>query len=105
MLKQDKTVELFLTLGLAATIGACSNPAPDNHTDQVSAKRGDCSTQRMLSEKGWQQSKDIDQAFESLKIPVGEVYSSQYCRAWQTADLAFNRHKADQLIVSNHETV
>ncbi len=27
--------------------------------------------------------------FERLGIPVAEVISSEYCRAWQTADLAF----------------
>ncbi|OWY68164.1 histidine phosphatase family protein [cyanobacterium TDX16] len=62
-----------------------------DYADQVSAKMGDCSTQRMLSEVGWQQSRTIGQAFEALKIPVGQVYSSEYCRAWQTADIAFGR--------------
>jgi phosphohistidine phosphatase SixA len=64
-----------------------------DYADQISAKMGDCSTQRMLSETGWQQAKSIGQGFRNLKIPVGEVYSSEYCRAWQTADLAFGRHQ------------
>lgn len=64
-----------------------------DYADQVSAKMGDCSTQRMLSEDGWQQAKKIGQGFSDLKIPVGEVYSSEYCRAWQTADIAFGRYK------------
>lgn len=64
-----------------------------DYADQVSAKMGDCSTQRMLSEAGWQQAKKIGQGFQNLKIPVGDVYSSEYCRAWQTADIAFGRYQ------------
>ncbi len=52
----------------------------------------DCSTQRSLSEEGWQDAVQIGFAFEFLNIPVGAVYSSEYCRAWQTADLAFGRY-------------
>ena len=60
--------------------------------DQVSAVMGDCATQRMLSEEGWQQARAIGEAFRRLRIPVSEVISSEYCRAWQTADLAFGRY-------------
>ncbi|MGF1536845.1 MAG: histidine phosphatase family protein [Elainellaceae cyanobacterium] len=52
----------------------------------------DCSTQRSLSEAGWQDATQIGSAFQFLDIPVGAVYASQYCRAWQTADLAFGRY-------------
>ena len=61
--------------------------------DQVTAVMGDCSTQRTLSEAGWQQARAIGAAFERLRIPVGKVYSSEYCRAWQTADLALGRYQ------------
>lgn len=61
--------------------------------DQVSAVMGDCATQRMLSEAGWQQARAIGAAFRRLRIPVDQVVSSEYCRAWQTADLAFGRHR------------
>jgi broad specificity phosphatase PhoE len=61
--------------------------------DQVKAVMGDCSTQRTLSEAGWQQARAIGKAFEELQIPVGDVYSSEYCRAWQTADLAFSHYR------------
>ena len=65
----------------------------EDYADQVSAVMGDCSTQRPLSEAGWQQARAIGKAFEALQIPVGEVYSSEYCRAWQTAELAFGRYR------------
>lgn len=61
--------------------------------DQVSAVMGDCATQRMLSEAGWQEARAIGAAILRLGIPVGEVISSEYCRAWQSADLAFGRYR------------
>jgi hypothetical protein len=64
-----------------------------DYADQITAKMGHCNTQRMLSEEGWQQSRNVGKAFQSLRIPVGQVYSSEYCRAWQTADLAFGRYE------------
>jgi len=64
-----------------------------DYADQVSAVMGDCSTQRPLSEAGWRQARAIGKAFEALQIPMGEVYSREYCRAWQTADLAFGRYR------------
>ncbi|HEY9769898.1 MAG TPA: hypothetical protein V6C71_15620 [Coleofasciculaceae cyanobacterium] len=44
-------------------------------------------------EAGWQQAKAIGEEFEANSIPVGQVISSQYCRAWQTADLAFGQYE------------
>ena len=63
-----------------------------DYADQVDAVMGDCSTQRTLSENGWHQARRIGAAFDLYGIPVGDVISSEYCRAWQTADLAFDRY-------------
>lgn len=63
-----------------------------DYADQVSATMGDCSTQRVLSEAGWAEARKIGRAFVRLGIPVDTVISSEYCRAWQTADLAFGRY-------------
>lgn len=63
-----------------------------DYADQLTADPLSCATQRVLSERGWHQAKDLGQAIADLGIPVGEVASSQYCRAWQTADLAFGRY-------------
>ena len=54
---------------------------------------GDCASQRVLSEAGWHQARNIGGAFEYYDIPVGTIISSEYCRAWQTADLAFGRYE------------
>ncbi len=54
-----------------------------------------CATQRSLSEKGWKQARMIGAAFKKAQIPVDKVVSSEYCRAWQTADLAFGKYEKD----------
>ncbi|NEP63472.1 MAG: histidine phosphatase family protein [Symploca sp. SIO2G7] len=64
-----------------------------DYADQVSAEMGNCASQRTLSEFGWAQAKSIGEALRALDVPVGEVISSEYCRAWQTADLAFGRYQ------------
>lgn len=65
-----------------------------DYADQADPKLklDDCETQRKLSDVGIQQAKDIGKAFTRLKIPVGDVITSDYCRAWKTADLAFGKH-------------
>ena len=69
-----------------------------DYADQIDAVMGDCSTQRVLSENGWAEALQIGAAFDRLEIPVNAVISSEYCRAWQTAALAFDRYdKASDL--------
>jgi phosphohistidine phosphatase SixA len=55
----------------------------------------DCSTQRQLSLERFKEAMQIRDAFQKQGIPVGDVIASQYCRAWQTADIAFGRHRKD----------
>ncbi|NJN29412.1 MAG: histidine phosphatase family protein [Synechococcales cyanobacterium RM1_1_8] len=66
-----------------------------DYADQAdpSMSLSDCESQRKLSDVGIQQAKDIGGAFKAKGIPVGDVIASQYCRAWQTADLAFGKHE------------
>lgn len=61
--------------------------------DQVSPdlNLSDCSTQRRLSPEGKEQAKQIGEGIKAANIPVGEVISSEYCRAYNTADLAFGK--------------
>jgi broad specificity phosphatase PhoE len=49
----------------------------------------DCATQRNLSEDGRRQARSIGEAFRRRKIPIEKVYSSQWCRSKDTAELAF----------------
>ena len=49
----------------------------------------DCSTQRPLSDAGRTLAHKIGAAFRVAHIPVGEIVSSPYCRAVETAALEF----------------
>lgn len=158
MSKISKTIELFVSCGLVATLAACSGEAPANsdtaspndqstpaptevqnndeessdaekanaefedklsgpellsalqkgghiiyfrhaktnkdEKDQPDSKLDleNCEIQRNLSDEGTQQAKDIGATITAKNIPVGEVITSEYCRTWKTADLAFGKH-------------
>jgi broad specificity phosphatase PhoE len=49
----------------------------------------DCATQRNLSPEGREQARRIGAAFRDRAIPVERVLSSRWCRALDTARLAF----------------
>jgi len=48
-----------------------------------------CSTQRNLSERGRQQARKIGALFAARAAPTGRVLTSRFCRAKETARLAF----------------
>ena len=56
----------------------------------------DCSTQRNLSAEGQAQARRIGEAFRQRRIDVSTVWSSQWCRTRETADLAFPGQWVDQ---------
>ena len=62
-----------------------------NQADSDRSTLSDCATQRNLDEQGRREATAIGQAFKTLKIPVGKVLSSPYCRTKETATLAFGR--------------
>ena len=49
----------------------------------------DCSTQRNLSDEGRAQSKKIGNFFEINNISIDKIYSSEWCRCKETAEIAF----------------
>lgn len=53
-------------------------------------KLEDCATQRNLNDLGRSQSRAWGAAFRARGIPLDGVYSSQWCRCIDTANLAFN---------------
>lgn len=86
----DKLVEALRAGGLVAYVRHATTER--DYADQVTADPANCGTQRVLSEAGWAEARRIGAGFRANAIPVGEVIASQYCRAWQTADLAFGRY-------------
>lgn len=74
--------------------------ATTNHeqADTSDPKLGQCETQRNLSPDGRRMAGEIGGAFKTLRIPVGKVVSSPYCRAVDTAMLAFGRHEVSEAL-------
>ena len=62
--------------------------------DQISPALdlSDCNTQRRLSDVGKADAQKIGEGIKAAGIPVGDVISSEYCRAYNTADLAFGTY-------------
>ena len=52
----------------------------------------DCKTQRYLSDNGREQSRRIGEHFRKENIPIGAVLSSEWCRCYETAELAFGNY-------------
>jgi phosphohistidine phosphatase SixA len=68
------------------------NAASDlSQTDSDTKNLGNCERQRNLIDRGRQEAGIIGEAFQTLGIPVGQVLSSGYCRARQTAQIAFGK--------------
>jgi phosphohistidine phosphatase SixA len=55
--------------------------------DPANIRIGDCSTQRNLNETGRAQARAIGDAFRANGIAEAEVFTSQWCRCRETADL------------------
>ena len=61
-----------------------------------SAMRGydDCANQRNLTDKGRDEARAIGEHIRRLKIPIGAVLASPFCRTMETARLAFGKAQA-----------
>jgi virginiamycin B lyase len=60
----------------------------------------DCSRQRNLTAEGRRQARLIGREFQRLRIPVGRVLASPFCRTRETATLAFGRAVPSRALLS-----
>ncbi len=61
--------------------------------DPPEFKLGVCSTQRNLNDEGRAQAKRLGEYLRAMQVPVGRVFSSEWCRCIETAQLAFGSDK------------
>jgi len=54
----------------------------------------DCASQRNLTDKGRDEARALGEHIRRLKIPVGAVLASPFCRTMETARLAFGKAQA-----------
>lgn len=69
--------------------------------DPANFELGNCRTQRNLSDRGRQQARRLGALIATRGEPVDKVYSSQYCRALDTARLAFGDRLVEELPALN----
>ena len=62
-----------------------------SQTDTDTRNLANCRTQRNLTKVGRQDARAIGRGIRRLRIPIGAVFASKYCRTRQTALLAFGR--------------
>lgn len=58
-----------------------------------------CSAQRGLTEAGRQDAREVGDALKRLRIPVGRVLTSPFCRTADTAELAFGDVERDDALL------
>ncbi|MEO1199799.1 MAG: histidine phosphatase family protein [Pseudomonadota bacterium] len=63
--------------------------APDTGQEFTNVRLDDCSTQRLLSEKGRREAEQLGREYRRARVNVARVLSSQWCRCLDTARLAF----------------
>lgn len=61
------------------------------YADRSQTVIGDCSTQRNLNALGRQQNEKMADAIKALRVPIGKVLTSDFCRSWQTAEALFGK--------------
>jgi hypothetical protein len=54
----------------------------------------DCASQRNLTDRGRDEARALGEHVRRLKIPIGEVLASPFCRTMETARLAFGKARA-----------
>jgi len=54
----------------------------------------DCANQRNLTDQGRAEARALGEHVKRLKIPIGEVLASPFCRTMETARLAFGKARA-----------
>ncbi|MEP6996671.1 MAG: histidine phosphatase family protein [Betaproteobacteria bacterium] len=65
--------------------------------DQMSGYE-DCARQRNLTDRGRDEARAIGAAIRRLRIPVGDVLASPFCRTRETAQLIFGRLRVDAAV-------
>lgn len=62
-----------------------------SQNDSAMTRYDDCTSQRNLTELGRQQGRAIAESVRALKLPIGEVLASPFCRTMETGRLIFGR--------------
>jgi phosphohistidine phosphatase SixA len=56
---------------------------------------GDCENRKSLSDRGIQEARRIGMRFAARAVSISAIYAGEFCRAVQTAELAFGRRDVE----------
>jgi phosphohistidine phosphatase SixA len=83
--KQREAIEKLRTGGYVVYV---RHTQTDSKTeDKDLSDMGNCAGQRLLSDQGRENAAKLGEALKALAVPVGDVITSQFCRAKETAKL------------------
>jgi phosphohistidine phosphatase SixA len=83
------TEEAWAALRAGGAVALIRHARAPGTGDPPGFRLGDCATQRNLSDEGRRQAAELGALFTARGVPVGRVLSSGWCRADETARLAF----------------
>lgn len=85
---QDSDIELaWSKLREGTAVAIMRHALAPGYSDPAGFDKSDCSTQRNLSDQGRRQAKLIGKIFRKQQITDARLYSSQWCRCVDTAEL------------------
>jgi len=86
-LAQAESVDLWRHLAKGHQIVLLRHAIAPGFSDPAHFQLDDCATQRNLSEAGRQQARNIGVVFRQHDLKIEKIYSSQWCRCRETAEL------------------
>ena len=103
-IKADLNQELSLELKKGGKIIFIRHAYAPGGGDPENFDINNCDTQRNLSDEGRDQAKEIGNFFKENDIPIFKVFSSEWCRCKETAELAFTNFKTKDFLNSFFST-
>ena len=103
-IKADLNQELSLELKKGGKIIFIRHAYAPGGGDPENFDINNCDTQRNLSEEGRDQAKEIGNFFIKNDIPIFKVFSSEWCRCKETAELAFTNFETKDFLNSFFST-
>ena len=81
---------------LRREVGGCDRHTSTDFGQNDARMTGyeDCRLQRNLTDQGREDARAISRAISALRIPIGDVLSSPFCRTMETGRLMFGRATA-----------
>ena len=103
-IKADLNQELSLELKKGGKLIFIRHAYAPGGGDPENFDINNCDTQRNLSEEGRDQAKKIGNFFKENDVPIFKVFSSEWCRCKETAELAFTDFKTKDFLNSFFST-